>query len=165
MSKPWQQVISRDRFVELTQPLIGLAVSRPWRGYGSALFLELGSLRRLPPQKNPKGRFTVMIEWSWRIERARSIEAGSWSSERRINAGIARFAGLRVTEVLVEGRLPELVIGLSDKRRVHSFMTAEGQPAWTILMRAAGWITVERGRLIHDTQNAHTCRRRPGSTA
>jgi hypothetical protein len=38
-------------------------------------------------------------------------------------------------------------------------MTAEGQPEWTILMRSGGWITVERGRLIHDTQNARTYRR------
>jgi hypothetical protein len=159
MAKTWQQVISRERFAELTRPLLGLEVSRPWRGYGSALFLELGQLGRLPPHKNPKGRFTVMIQWSWRIERARSIEAGSWSSERRIDSGIAGLAGPRVTELYLEGRLPELVIGLSDGRWVHSFMTAEGQPEWSIFLRAGDWITVERGRLIHATQNART--RRP----
>lgn len=87
------------------------------------------------------------------IDRNRQLEYGA-----AINSGIAKLAAPRVSEVLVEGRLPEPGIGLSDGRWVHSFMTAEGQPE-TIFLRAGGWITVERGRLIHDTQNARTYRR------
>src|SRR2546430_6399349 len=81
-----------------------MRVSHAWRGYGSALFLELVALRPVRPRRHgkgragprpPKGEATVMIEWSWRIERPRSIESGSWSSERRINAGIKRLTGSR----------------------------------------------------------------------
>ena len=94
-----------------------------------------------------------MVEWSWRVERQRSIAFGSWSSDRRIDAGIERLAGPRVTDVTIAGRLPELVIALSDRRWVHTFKTAEGGPAWAVFLRDGTWVTVEAGRLVHDTQN------------
>jgi hypothetical protein len=53
----------------------------------------------------------------------------------------------------VTGRLPELVLGLSDGRWIHSFMTADGQPAWTVFLPGGGWLTVERGGIVHETQN------------
>jgi hypothetical protein len=104
-----------------------------------------------------------MIEWSWRVERARSIEVGSFSSERRIDAGIARLSGSRIKTIDIAGRLPELVVELSDGRRIHSFMTAEGQPAWTILLPDKSWLAVERGTLVHDTQNVRPRRATRGS--
>ncbi len=94
-----------------------------------------------------------MLDWSWRVERARSIEAGSWSTDRRINATVAKLRGPRVTEVAVTGQLPELVLQLSDGRWVHSFMTAEGQPEWTLFLPDGSWLTVKGGRIIHDVQN------------
>ena len=99
-----------------------MRVSHAWRGYGSALFLELGALRPVRPRRHgkgragprpPKGEATVMIEWSWRIERPRSIESGSWSSERRINGGIKRLTGSRISGITIAGRLPELVLALT----------------------------------------------------
>jgi hypothetical protein len=101
-----------------------------------------------------------MIEWSWRVERARSIEVGSFSSERRIEAGIARLSRARIKAVDIAGRLPELVVELSDGRRIHSFMTAEGQPAWALFLPDRSWVTVERGALVHDISNV---RRRPAT--
>ena len=99
-----------------------------------------------------------MLEWSWRVERARSIEAGSWSTDRRIDAAVARLRGPRVSTLAVVGRLPELLLGLSDGRWVHSFMTAEGQPAWTLFLPDGSWLTVERGRIVHDVQNQQSRR-------
>jgi hypothetical protein len=154
--------ITRERFAELARGAAGLPVSHTWRGFGSAIFLELGRLHEPPPLRatpparrppNPRGEFGVMLEWSWRVERARSIEAGSWSTDRRIDTAVARLRGPRVIELAVTGRLPELVLALSDGRWVHSFMTAEGQPEWTLFLPDGSWLTVERGRIIHDVQN------------
>lgn len=151
--------ITRAQFTEFARPILGLPVSRAWRGHGSALFLEFGRLRHLPAVRTAKGRHKpthrkgeagAMIEWSWRVERARSIEVGSWSTEQRLDAGISRLIGPRVADVSVTGRLPELLVGLSDGRWVHSFMTAEGQPSWTVFLPDGSWLTVERGMLIHD---------------
>ena len=94
-----------------------------------------------------------MIEWSWRIERARSIEVGSWSTDRRIDGAIPRLIGPKVSEISVAGRLPELVVALSDDRWVHSFMTTGGQPEWTLFLPDGSWLTVESGRLTHDTHD------------
>ena len=91
-----------------------------------------------------------MIEWSWRVERARSVEVGSWSSERRINVGIKRLTGLRISDITIDGRLPELVLALTGRRWVHSFTTADGQPGWTVFLRDGTWLTVEEGHVIHD---------------
>jgi hypothetical protein len=159
----FERRITAAELEEYLAPLVGMAVSRPWRGYGSALFLELGALHeepRPPSRREPQGGVTlrgeagVMIEWSWRVERPRSIAFGSWSTDRRMGFGIARLEGHRVEGITVEGRLPELVIALSGGLWVHAFNTAEGQPEWTVFLPDGSWLRVDGGRLVHNTQNA-----------
>ena len=145
--------ITPSRFADLTRPLVGLPVSHSWRGFGSAIFLELGALKSTGEGREPRGRVSVMLQWSWRVESARAIRFGSWSGERRITNGVQSLPGRRVVDVGVTGRLPELVIALSDGLWVHSFMTAEGQPEWTVFLPDGGWLHVVRGQLTHNTQN------------
>ena len=141
-----------DDFRDLTRPLVGLPVSRPWRGYGSALFLELGRLTRRPRLRgkgwDDVGEATVMIEGSWRVERKRSVAFGSWGGDRKINNGIVRLAGHVVEDIAVTGRLPELVVSLSGGLWVHTFTTAQGQPEWALKVPARGWVSVKRGMLV-----------------
>jgi hypothetical protein len=84
--------IAPTRFAELTRPLVGLPVSHSWRGYGSAIFLELGALRSAGKGRERRGKATVMLQWSWRVESARAIRLGSWSGERRITNGVRSLA-------------------------------------------------------------------------
>jgi hypothetical protein len=158
--------ITVEQFNELARVAVGLPVSHTWRGYGSAIFAEFGRLRlpeRLPRAskvrlRQPRGEVGIMIEWSWRVERARSIAFGSWSTEARITAGVAALAGAHISAIGVEGRLPELVLGLSDGRWVRSFMTSDGQPRWAVFLPDGSWLTVERGRIVHDIQNRRRLR-------
>ncbi len=89
-----------------------------------------------------------MIEWSWRIERPRSILGGSWTSERRWPSMFNRLVSSEVAGVDFLGALPEIVIRLSNGLRVASFMTAEGQPSWAVIARRPnlGSLTVKRGQ-------------------
>ena len=104
-----------------------------------------------------------MIEWSWRVERSRSIEFGSFSSDARMDRGIATLVGPTVTEIAIAGRLPELVITLSDGRILQSFMTEAGQPEWTVFLQDGSWLCVQRGRLVHDVSNHRRRSVRPSS--
>jgi hypothetical protein len=64
-------------------PLVGLPLSRVWRSYGSAIFLEFGDLSpRLKHngcEAHAAGEMSLMIEGSWRIEDHASVRCGSWS--------------------------------------------------------------------------------------
>jgi hypothetical protein len=140
--------ISRQRFATLTEAASGLDVGHTWRGYGSAIFLEIGRLRQGKRANNPRGEFSIMLEWSWRVESSRRIVFGSWSGDRKIAAGLRSLVGRAVARMSVEGRLPELVVELAGPRRVHSFMIAEGQPRWTVFLPDDSWVMVERGVLI-----------------
>ena len=104
-----------------------------------------------------------MIEWSWRIERRRSIQFGSFSSDRTIESGIASLAGPTVVELESVGQLPELRIALSDGRALQSFMTARGQPQWTLFLQDGSWLHVARGGLVHDVTNQGHRSARPSS--
>lgn len=146
--------IGDAEFRALSAGVAGLPLSASWRGQGSTLFLELGALTFDPEERHPKGEWTVMISWSWRVEGPRSIHFGSWSTDPRITGGIARLAGDRVLGAAIEGRLPELAISLASGRTVRSFMTESGQPAWALFRPDGSWIEVKGGRLVHDTQNA-----------
>jgi hypothetical protein len=146
-----QRSIAVDEMPALLRGVIGLPLSHAWRGHGSALFLELGALRnqgrsRLPRghPRNPRGEAGVMIEWSWRIERRRSIQAGSWSSERRIDAAVRGLVGPSLTEIAVTGRLPELSLTLSDGRcvpRPALALKAESEPLLACRVSLTGYVS------------------------
>jgi hypothetical protein len=133
-------------------------LSGVWRGYGSAIFLEFGRLAPPKPRRdgsagNPQGEYSVMIEWSWRIEDESAIICGSWSDEEDWDSVFNSLVGRKVDDVSLHGRLPELSIGLSGDRHIVSFMTAAGQPAWTIFDntiegRRSRFICVEDGKVI-----------------
>ena len=135
--------------------IIGKPVSLVWQGYGSALFIEFGRLtastkrRRDGSLCRPDGEITLMIEWSWRIEKPRSILGGSWSSERRWPGLFRKLTGASVTHLNTFGALPEIEVSLSNGLRVVSFMTAEGQPEWGLISRSnpKAVLGVKRGRL------------------
>jgi hypothetical protein len=136
--------------------LIGLPLSHLWRGYGSAIFLEFGRLtpsKRTRPDEtpqNPRGEFSLMIEWSWRIEGTTSILRGSWSDERLWEPTFDLLRNRAVTDLSVVGRLPEVVVALTEDHFVSSFMTAEGDPSWALLDRrgdAIRTLHVREGRL------------------
>ncbi len=140
--------------------LIGKKVSHVWRGHGSAIFLEFGKLtprtRRDGSAGNPDGELTLMIEWSWRIEKPQSILGGSWSSEKKIDKFLQKLQGASVNAVEFFGRLPEISVSLSNGLHVVSFNTSEGQPDWSLLTRDPfiGHLCVERGRLKIDSRNS-----------
>lgn len=125
--------------LSLIESLKGKVVSHVWRGHGSALFLEFGALTQNQGKKRndelgaPKGELSLMIEWSWRIERPRSILGGSWSSECRWPGMFKQLIGNKVSHVEIFGTLPEIAVLLSNGLRVVSFMTAEGQPSWALI--------------------------------
>ena len=141
----------------LLHSILGLPVSQVWRGHGSSIFLDFGKLSRTSTkQQRPdhlQGEATLMIEWSWRIERPRSILCGSWSSERKWDKAFDHLLNSTVTSVQCFGRLPEISVGLSNGFFVASLMTAEGQPSWALILRghhrqsvhvSGGRLTVQR---------------------
>jgi hypothetical protein len=144
-------------FGSFSAPMIGLPLSRLWQGYGSAIFLEFGSVqprrRRDGSPGNPRGEWTLMIEWSWRIEGKRRIWCGSWSDGERWPRVFARLQPATVTSISLVGRLPEISLSLSNGLHVMSMMTAEGDPAWALTRRQEGKSTslhIRAGRLEVD---------------
>ena len=135
--------------------LIGKQISHVWRGFGSALFLEFGELSDIVfcqdgSTRNPTGEISLMIEWSWRIEKPRSILGGSWSSDGKWPGMFKKLLGSTVVDVSISTGLPELILMLSSGLKLKSFMTAEGQPTWTIITRSPnlGTLQVKRGSLF-----------------
>ena len=129
-------------FACFSSSLIGLPISHIWRGYGSAIFLEFGKLhpriRRNGSQGNPRGEWTLMIEWSWRIEGKRRVWCGSWSEEERWPGIFSKLEHAAVASVSLFGRLPEICLSLSNGLHVLSMMTAEGDPAWELTNHGVG---------------------------
>lgn len=91
-----------------------------------------------------------MIQWSWRVEQARSIQFGSWSSNRIMDLRIPLLQKRRLEEISLFGRLPELSVRLSRGLWLSSFMTTDGQPDWTVFLRGDTWLTVRRGGVVHE---------------
>jgi hypothetical protein len=137
--------MAKDNIKELVQPLIGLKVSRVWRGFGSALFVELGKLsRKAYKLKSGKrksyliGQQSIFVGYSWRVERSKSIYFGSWNTQRLIDNRLPKLEGRVVESIIFVGRLPEIYIKLSDGLWIHSFDISSSyhhQPSWYITLR------------------------------
>lgn len=144
-------LLTPSKIDEYLSRCIGKRVSTVWNGYGTALFLELGRLHRVPPlkgnKKRSRGNVTLMIEWSWRIEAPRSIVVGSFDTERRIQSKPQILKGQRITDIAISCRLPEISIAFSNKNWLHSFATEAGQPEWALIFRGEGSVFVRRGRI------------------
>jgi hypothetical protein len=92
-----------------------------------------------------------MIEWSWRVEKERSIAFGSWSGGRKMNLGIESLTGRKIEELTLVGRVPELYLKLSGGYWLQSFMTAEGMPEWSVKVADGSWIYCEAGRIVRES--------------
>jgi len=140
-----------DEFESLTRSFIGLDITLPWRGYGSAFFMEVGPLTQVYERTgHKKAERGFDFGYSWRVEAQRSVLLGSFSSDQKISRGIATLKGLIILDVKVAGRLPELCVQLSSGRWIHSFATTEGQPEWTVFLDDESWLTVKRGRIVRE---------------
>jgi hypothetical protein len=133
-------MISRDRAVAMLSRFVGLRVARPWRGYGAALFLELGRLHTVIRKskkgirRSRDGQVTFMIDPQWRVEKPRSIQFASNSKEGRFAKGMVTLEGQVLTGIALTEGLPELQVTFGDGRRLSTFCDWLTQPAWTILI-------------------------------
>jgi hypothetical protein len=116
------EIITESQFYKSLEPYIGLPINRSWKGHGSALILEIGNLTF------DKGELSIMIEWSWRVEKDNSIWFGSWSEEETILDNIPKLSGYEIKKISLFTRLPEISISLSKNIWINSFSTVEGNP-------------------------------------
>lgn len=153
-----------EQFHTLTRPLIGLPISRTWRGYGTAIFFELGELaahnrtrRDGSTSTTYWGQATIDLEIGWRVERPRSVFFGSTSGDSRISNCLKKLQGLEVVDITVQGRLPELVVQLSGGFWLQSFSTWEGQPEWTLFFNenasSRKWLISKKGAIVLATEH------------
>lgn len=145
--------MNQSEFHDLTRSFLGLEFSRPWRGHGTALFIEVGPLLHTYKRTNhPKADRGLEFGWCWRVESSRSILYGSSSGDRRINNGIASLAGLTIEGISLRGRLSGLCVHLSGGRLVTSFEASESQPDWSVFLTDGSWLTVRRGTVVREAE-------------
>ncbi len=142
--------ISGDAFQALVQPLLGLRVSLPWKGHGSAIFLELGEL--VSPKSNRRhhdnGEACISVTWDWRVEAETAVLYGSSNSRPRIEAGIQTLKGTTIDAISVVGKVPELVVRFANGHCLRSMVMVTGNPEWAIKLTDDTWISAEGGRLL-----------------
>jgi len=143
-----------EAFDSLAASLVGLPITHVWRGYGSALFIEFGSLRPVTKRDgssgNPEGEVSLGVEWSWRIEDRAAIRCGSWSEEDLWEPALDGLRNARISRCELFGALPEVAVTTDGGIRFLSFSTTDGQPQWHLVDRrtdAPRWFTVREGQL------------------
>lgn len=141
-------------FHQFAASIIGLPISHVWRGYGSALFIELGKTtpvaRRNGSPGNPDGEVSLGIEWNWRIEDQTAIRCGSWSEEDLWEPAFDMLRDGHVARCELFGLLPEVMLTTDSGLRLLTFSTTDGQPQWHLVDHRNGparWFTVRDGSL------------------
>jgi hypothetical protein len=130
-----QKVITQCEAKEFLLLYKGQTVTHVFRGAGSALIMDIGSL-------------SITIEWSWRLETESNIEIGSWSNEDEINKVPEIINNLSVKGITFFGRLSEIVIEFSNGYWLSSFATAEGNPEWAIKYQDTNYMFYKDGQYL-----------------
>jgi hypothetical protein len=127
-----------------------MPVSLPWKGYGSAIFLELGRLSPLEGgrQRQNKGEACISFEWDWRIEKETAVLYGSSNSGPTIEKGIPDLRGAAISDISISGEVPELTIHFSNGQRLRSMVMVSGDPQWTVRTQDKVWIHCVAGVLF-----------------
>ena len=136
-------------FATETKHLIGLRVSHAWKGYGSAISLELGVLET-PAEKrgrNARGETCIMIEWDWRVEEGERILFGSSNSGTEIVAKLQQVTECHVENLSLSEGVPELIVSLSNGNRILCCAMVTGDPQWTIRLAEDQWLRWAGGAL------------------
>ena len=142
------KVLPAEVFDGLVRPLLGRKVAEPWKGYGSAIFLEIGPLRPTDTaRRHREGAGCIALEWDWRVEGGRRILFGSSDSRPKIEDGISRLEGAMVQTIGLAGEVPELLIHFDNGHRLRSMAMTTGDPQWTIRLLDGSWIYARDGLL------------------
>jgi hypothetical protein len=171
------RIITHALFQQITEPLLNLEMRQPRPGVANTLLADFGSLspvRYVTPKPRKRGQASILIEPSWRIETRKKILVGSDSDEPRVKRILKQLENARITEVRVEGDLPELVLEFEDKWILRSFGAMETRPHWALFFRDESlfpkpvatskgfdhWIKSDRGKLVWEW----ACGRNPFTT-
>src|SRR5665213_2331322 len=142
--------LSVEDFQTLVQPLVGLTVSLPWKGYGSAIFLELGELAPLNSKRrhHNAGEANISVQCDWRVESESTVIYGSSMSGNKITSGIDTLKGKTIQSLLVVGQIPELIVQFSNGHSLRSMVMAAGDPEWAIKLQDGRWVHAKAGSLV-----------------
>ncbi len=137
-------------FDALVQPLVGLTVALPWKGYGSAIFLELGQLSPLQSrqQTSNEGEACISVTWDWRVESGSSVLYGSSNSRPRIGHGIRSLMNAKIHGLSLVGEVPELAVHFSNGHCLRSMAMISGDPMWSIKLPSGEWLCARAGALL-----------------
>jgi hypothetical protein len=148
------KVLPEQEIGDRLRSLQGLEIALAWKGYGSAVFLELERLS--PPQtareRHARGEACVMIEWDWRVEDGSSVLFGSSNTGPQIETGISGLQGSRITSISIVGSVPEVVGYFSNGLCLRSLCATSGNPQWSIKLPSGSWLSANNGALYLDAE-------------
>jgi hypothetical protein len=138
-------MLSEQEFQDCVRVLQGLEVSLAWKGYGSAIFLELG--------RHEQGEACLCVEWDRRVENGSSILFGSSDTRPEIADGIRGLQGSRVDDIAAVGAVPEILASFSNEQRLRSMAMTIGDPQWGVRLPSGSWLSAKGGALWLDAKS------------
>ncbi len=140
-------------FEILTQPLIGLPVTFPWKGHGSTIFVELGKLES-SKFGGKQGESSISIDWDWRVENISSVLLGSSTSGPKIKLGIQKLLGCTVKKIWLSEPILELNVEFSNGLFLRSMIMRPSDPEWSIRLPSKQWLSPGKGSLYLDKEGS-----------
>jgi hypothetical protein len=143
--------LTAEQANEKIQTLIGLPVSLPWKGCGSAIFLELGELTQPTNRQRrarDEGEVCIYVGWDWRCETGNTVLFGSSNSRPAIERGIQALRESKVTSIAISGKVPELSIEFSNGYRLITAAMLPDGSKWRVRFKESSYLSADKGILF-----------------
>lgn len=127
--------------------LIGLPVSLPWTGYGSAIFLELGNLQQIehPRQYHQHGEACIDISQDWRCEKDVKVLFGSSNSNVEIDDGIKNLRNAVVKDLHIYNNINDIEIVFDNGFKITTMIMLNEDPDWSIRFNKKEYLYSKNG--------------------
>ena len=136
VKEPWKRLLSL---------VDGREIAKVWRGYGTKIFLEVGSL-----DDSGRGEVTIAINDTWSlVKKNELIVSSNENNWKEIDATLARLQGQRILFATIgrEGGLM-ILIGESTLRIQQSLNRDEMIIPWYIRYKSEGiFVRFQRNRI------------------
>lgn len=113
--------------------LLGQKANGCWLGHGSALFLEFGERSLAGDLHHDQfGEWSLWCEQIlWRIERGRSVVAGSEDDRETMEMGVAELNGQTLISAIIDPETQDSVLTFTDDLVLRTFvLTSEEDARW-----------------------------------
>ena len=117
----------------LVRPLVGLSCTQAYRGHGTSVIFDFGTLGSVRERGRPMGAYDLwIVSAEWRIEIDDHVVVGGWDDDQLVESALGSLVDDVVEVVRIPQDTVDLSIGFRSGALVRTFRRSAVADHWNL---------------------------------